>query len=137
MPLSVSSYEVCAIIKRVHCAVLEQELGRPVDEVYSAISPEPVAAASLGQVYKATLRATGQEVAVKVQRPLLLETLALDLFILRSIATVAKRVRNVNSDLPGLLDEWATSIYRETSYRQEFANGVEFKRLFRHYSEVR
>lgn len=45
---------------------IERELGRPVDEIFSEITPEPVAAASLGQVYKATLRATGETVAVKV-----------------------------------------------------------------------
>eukprot|EP00957_Ditylum_brightwellii_P163036 12414906-Ditylum_brightwellii.AAC.1 len=48
---------------------IEKELGRTVDELFSEITPEPVAAASLGQVYKATLRSTGQTVAVKVQRP--------------------------------------------------------------------
>ncbi len=46
---------------------MERELGRPVNEVFSEITPEPVAAASLGQVYKATLRATGETVAVKVR----------------------------------------------------------------------
>ncbi len=45
---------------------IERELGRSVDEIFSEITPEPVAAASLGQVYKATLRATGETVAVKV-----------------------------------------------------------------------
>ena len=45
---------------------IERELGKPVDEIFSEITPEPVAAASLGQVYKATLRATGETVAVKV-----------------------------------------------------------------------
>ena len=45
---------------------IERELGKPVNEIFSEITPEPVAAASLGQVYKATLRATGETVAVKV-----------------------------------------------------------------------
>lgn len=45
---------------------IERELGRPVNEIFSDITPEPVAAASLGQVYRATLRATGETVAVKV-----------------------------------------------------------------------
>ena len=54
---------------KIAFATIEQELGRPVQEIFSQITPEPVAAASLGQVYKATLRATGEEVAVKVQRP--------------------------------------------------------------------
>ena len=59
-------------------AVVESELGASVDSVYSSFSPQPVASASLGQVYKATLRATGEEVAVKVQRPGVAATLARD-----------------------------------------------------------
>lgn len=47
--------------------MIEEQLGRPLQEVFSKISPEPVAAASLGQVYRAQLRDTGAEVAIKVQ----------------------------------------------------------------------
>ncbi len=47
--------------------MMEAQLGRPLGEVFSSISERPVAAASLGQVYKAVLRETGQEVAIKVQ----------------------------------------------------------------------
>ncbi len=48
---------------------MQESLGRPLEEVFSSISARPVAAASLGQVYKAVLRETGEEVAIKVQRP--------------------------------------------------------------------
>lgn len=58
--------------------VIEEELGRPVSEVYSQLSAEPVAAASLGQVYKGVLRSTGEVVAVKVQRPGIGENIAID-----------------------------------------------------------
>jgi hypothetical protein len=47
-------------------ALIESSLGRPLGEVFSSISERPIAAASLGQVYKAVLRDTGEEVAVKV-----------------------------------------------------------------------
>jgi aarF domain-containing kinase len=40
--------------------------------------------------------------------------------------------RKVNSDLPGLLDEWASSLFRELDYRHEAANGVRFKELYGH-----
>lgn len=48
--------------------LIEASLGRPLGEVFSSISERPIAAASLGQVYKAVLRDTGEEVAVKVGR---------------------------------------------------------------------
>ncbi|MFM7711799.1 MAG: AarF/UbiB family protein, partial [Microcystis sp.] len=60
-------------------ALIETELGMPVEKAYREISPTPVAAASLGQVYKAILP-TGEEVAVKVQRPGLRALLSLDLY---------------------------------------------------------
>ena len=64
---------------------MRQELGRDPSEVFASITPEPVAAASLGQVYRATLRDAygGGEVAVKVQRPRVLERVALDLYVIR------------------------------------------------------
>ncbi|MDP4361030.1 AarF/UbiB family protein, partial [Escherichia coli] len=58
--------------------IIETELERPLEDIYSEITPQPVAAASLGQVYKARLH-TGEEVAVKVQRPNLRPRLSLDL----------------------------------------------------------
>ncbi|HEY9883834.1 MAG TPA: AarF/UbiB family protein, partial [Thermosynechococcaceae cyanobacterium] len=61
-------------------ALIEAELARPVNEIFSQISPLPVAAASLGQVYHARLY-TGEEVAVKVQRPNLLPVITLDLYL--------------------------------------------------------
>jgi hypothetical protein len=72
-------------------AVIEDELGIALDDVFSYISLEPVASASIGQVYKGTLASTGDEVAVKVQRPGVLYNIALDLFMLRSIAPFYQR----------------------------------------------
>lgn len=57
-----------------------------IDEVFERLSPEPVAAASLGQVYKGTLRANGAVVAVKVQRPGVEPQVLLDLYLLRYMA---------------------------------------------------
>ncbi|KAJ4894437.1 Protein kinase superfamily protein [Raphanus sativus] len=58
----------------VAMALIEEELGKPWHEVYSELSPSPIAAASLGQVYKGRLKENGDLVAVKVQRPFVLET---------------------------------------------------------------
>ena len=51
-------------------------------QVYAELTPRPIAAASLGQVYKGKLR-SGETVAVKVQRPYVLETVSIDLFVIR------------------------------------------------------
>ena len=64
-------------------AIIEAELGIDLERTFSTISLEPVASASIGQVYRATLRDGGQEVAIKVQRPNILDEIALDLYLLR------------------------------------------------------
>lgn len=61
------------------------------------------------QVYRARLRAGGREVAVKVQRPGVKESIALDIYILRSLAVVIRAVRKINSDLGEILDEASPS----------------------------
>ena len=76
---------------RIAFATIEEELGKSVTELFSEITPEPVAAASLGQVYKAKLRKTGETVAVKVQRPGVLETVSLDLYMVREIGLFARK----------------------------------------------
>lgn len=117
-------------------AVMEEDLGRPVSEVFSQISEVPIAAASLGQVYRARLRRDGSEVAVKVQRPGVKTSIALDVLVLRQLMVYVKRFRKMNSDLPALLDEWATSLFKELDYRQEALNGVKFKELYSHLDGV-
>jgi len=105
---------------------IEKELGKPVSEVYSKISPEPIAAASLGQVYRATLRDGGQEVAVKVQRPFVLETVSLDLYLMRELGNRMKQVPFLaeRTDLVALIDEFAPRFYDELDYNLECENGI-------------
>ncbi|CAN0898765.1 Protein ACTIVITY OF BC1 COMPLEX KINASE 3, chloroplastic [Linum grandiflorum] len=66
-------------------ACIETELGVSLNFIYSAISPSPIAAASLGQVYKAQLKSSGQIVAVKVQRPGIEEVIGLDFYLVRGL----------------------------------------------------
>ncbi|XP_050238581.1 uncharacterized aarF domain-containing protein kinase At1g71810, chloroplastic [Mercurialis annua] len=114
---------------------IEQELGLPIDEVFSEISPEPIAAASLGQVYKARLH-SGQIVAIKVQRPGVQAAIALDILILRFIAGVVKKTGKFNSDLQAIVDEWASSLFREMDYVNEANNGTKFRKLYGSIQDV-
>ncbi|ONH90319.1 hypothetical protein PRUPE_8G046100 [Prunus persica] len=109
---------------------IEQELGLPIEELFSEISLEPVAAASLGQVYQARLRRTGQVVAVKVQRPGVQAAISLDILILRFLAGLLRRIRKLNTDLQAVVDEWASSLFREMDYRTEANNGLKFRKLY-------
>ncbi|KAJ1701305.1 hypothetical protein LUZ63_001084 [Rhynchospora breviuscula] len=110
--------------------IIEKELGMPVDMLFSEITPEPIAAASLGQVYQAKLQASGKVVAVKVQRPGVQAAISLDIYILRYLAGVARRVGKLNTDLQAVLDEWASSLFREMDYRAEARNGKKFRELY-------
>ncbi|KAL7513737.1 hypothetical protein ACHAXN_011144 [Cyclotella atomus] len=106
-------------------ATIESELGKPVNELFSQITPEPVAAASLGQVYKATLRSTGEVVAVKVQRPKVLETVSLDLYLARELGLFTRNFPALSDrlDAAALLDEFAYRFYQELDYVNECENG--------------
>jgi predicted unusual protein kinase regulating ubiquinone biosynthesis (AarF/ABC1/UbiB family) len=106
--------------------ILQEEWGRPIDEVVSYISPDPVAAASLGQVYKATLRENGQEVAIKVQRPNIQKQIALDMHLLREVAPIAKSAFKLNTDTVGTVDAWGSGFVDELDYLQEAKNAEQF-----------
>jgi aarF domain-containing kinase len=104
-----------------------------VNEVFSEITPEPVAAASLGQVYRAKLRESGDEVAVKVQRPFMLETVSLDLYLVREVATIMSTVfrSSLGESITRLLDEFAYRFYDELDYQEECKNGVRMEEAMR------
>ncbi|GAA6616769.1 AarF/ABC1/UbiB kinase family protein [Scytonema sp. NUACC26] len=115
---------------------IEEELGLPPEEIYPVLSSEPIAAASLGQVYKGRLH-TGEEVAVKVQRPDLRESITIDLYILRKLAVWGqKKVKRVRSDLAGILDELGTRIFEEMDYIHEGENAERFFQLYGHLKDV-
>ncbi|XP_034228591.1 uncharacterized aarF domain-containing protein kinase At1g71810, chloroplastic-like isoform X2 [Prunus dulcis] len=84
----------------------------------------------LGPVYQARLRRTGQVVAVKVQRPGVQAAISLDILILRSLAGLLRRIRKLNTDLQAVVDEWASSLFREMDYRTEANNGLKFRKLY-------
>lgn len=118
--------QVPAFDSKIAKQILEEEWGMPVSSVVDEITDEPVAAASLGQVYKARLKETGQEVAIKVQRPNILEQIALDMHLLREVAPVAKRTFNLNTDTVGTVDAWGAGFVDELDYLSEGRNAEIF-----------
>lgn len=110
---------------------IEKELGLPLDSIFSSISPSPIAAASLGQVYKAQLTYSGQTVAVKVQRPGIEEAIGLDFYLIRGLGFfINKYVDIITSDVVALIDEFARRVYQELNYVQEGQNARRFKKLY-------
>jgi predicted unusual protein kinase regulating ubiquinone biosynthesis (AarF/ABC1/UbiB family) len=112
-------------------------LGRPIAEIFAQISPEPVAAASLGQVYKAQLH-SGEWVAVKVQRPHLREQLSLDLYLIRWASTWLGPwlPLNLGSTLTAVVDEFGRKLFEEIDYLHEGRNCERFAEYFRDDPDV-
>ncbi len=114
--------------------VLENEFGRPADEIFEHIDATPLGSASLAQVHRAKL-STGEDVAIKVQRPGVRETMAQDVSIMRSIAKVASKTVPSASvvDLSGVVEELWDTFESETDFLNEARNLAEFKRFCEHY----
>jgi predicted unusual protein kinase regulating ubiquinone biosynthesis (AarF/ABC1/UbiB family) len=113
--------------------VLESELGRPVEEVFSMLERKCTAAASLGQVHKAVLASTGETVAVKIQRPNNEQLVRMDLSTLKFVLWIITRFVDVNGfiDLMGVYHEFKRTIYEEIDYVREAANARRFKEMFK------
>jgi predicted unusual protein kinase regulating ubiquinone biosynthesis (AarF/ABC1/UbiB family) len=118
-------------------ARIEKELGKKINEAYEEFDIEPVAAASLGQVYRAKLF-TGEEVAVKVQRPNLAGIIRGDVEILRKVTRFAERfpALNENADWSGMLREFDETIHEEMDYASEGRNADRFRESFKGWNNI-
>lgn len=118
--------------------IIESELDRPISDMYREISPDPVSAASLGQVYRARL-CTGEEVAVKVQRPNLIPIIALDLYLMRWAAgwMAPFLPLNLGHDLTLIVDEFGIKLFEEVDYLNEGRNAEKFAANFQDDSTVK
>ena len=124
------------MLPQVAINVVEEELGRPLEDVFSEFDREPAAAASLAQVYRAKLRQGGEWVAVKVQRPGVQSLVSKDLYVLRRAAEVYQGlVRRFapqqRTDYVALLNEWAVGFYTELDFLNEAGNMVKMAEVLR------
>jgi predicted unusual protein kinase regulating ubiquinone biosynthesis (AarF/ABC1/UbiB family) len=137
--LSILQDQVPAFPTAEAYARIEAALGRSLQEAYAEIDAEPIAAASLGQVYRARLH-DGREVAVKVQRPNLKEFIRFDIAILYRLVKLTNRFfprANENADWEGMLREFYLTIFEEMDYVREGRNADRFRHNFRDWRVVR
>lgn len=104
-------------------AVVETELGMPIDHLFKSFEYQPLSCASLGQVHRATLK-DGQEVVVKIQKPGITKIIEKDLLLMkRSISLLSEVSENFKRyHVEGILDDFKTNIRRELDYKEEAAN---------------
>ncbi|HLX59361.1 MAG TPA: AarF/ABC1/UbiB kinase family protein [Ktedonobacteraceae bacterium] len=114
-------------------SVIESELGKPVEQIFSVLERKATAAASLGQVHKAVLVSNGETVAVKVQRPNIEQLVRSDLSTVKFVIWVLNRFVDTSQfvDLMGIYREFKRTTYEEIDYITEAANAKRFKEMFK------
>ncbi|MWV46516.1 ABC transporter [Paenibacillus sp. HJL G12] len=113
-------------------SILEEDLDAPLEDMFSWFDDTPVAAASIGQVHLGRLK-SGEEVAVKVQRPGALQTITRDLGILRDLTTLAEKrwVWAKRYQMVRLVEEFSKSMLAEMDYSREGRNTEKIALQFR------
>ncbi len=117
--------------------VAERELGGPLADWFRGFEERAVAAASLGQVHRAVL-ITGEDVAVKVQRPQIAQIIAIDLDNLRWVIGWMRRLTTIAADVDwdGVLQEFTQTLGDELDYRVEAASAALFRDAFANDPQV-
>jgi Predicted unusual protein kinase len=112
--------------------VIEEAYAKPLSELFSDFEHKSAAAASLGQVHKAVLAATGTTVAVKVQRPAIKQLVTMDLSSLRFVIWIITRFVDTGAfDLWGFYREFRRTVYEEIDFTAEAANAQRFREIFK------
>ena len=117
--------------------ILEEELQRPVDQVYSHVDRDSIAAASIGQVHYARL-ISGEEVVIKVQRPYITSVIETDLEILKDLATQAEQRLSwaKHYQVRDVVDEFARVLRDELDYQLEARNAEKFGEMFKENEKI-
>ncbi|HEX8728545.1 MAG TPA: AarF/ABC1/UbiB kinase family protein, partial [Ktedonobacterales bacterium] len=112
--------------------IIEQSLGAPTGDIFSAIDATPAGSASLGQVHRARLK-DGRLVAIKVQRPNIERIVRADLRAIRFVLELVRRLApsmDEVMDFRGLYSEFSRTVYEELNYEREGRNAERFAQLF-------
>jgi len=128
--------EVPPADSRLVMGLLREQLG-DISRRFEYIEPEPLAAASLGQVYRARLRpprgqsGPGEQVVIKIQRPQIEEMVRTDLAALRVVARWLMRYKPIRkrANVPALMEEFARTLWEELDYNSEADNAEHFARI--------
>ncbi|HEY9670099.1 MAG TPA: AarF/ABC1/UbiB kinase family protein [Waterburya sp.] len=98
---------------------IRQQLRQPLEETFAAVNPQAVAAGSIAQTHKATLK-NGQDVAIKVQRPGIEVIVAQDIALIRSLAELVSRTAfGEDYDIVGIAEEFITALQAELDFTKE------------------
>src|SRR3954469_96669 len=118
-------------------STIREDLGQPIERLFTEFDERPLAAASIGQVHRATLP-TGRRVVVKVQRPNAPRQIEADLALMYQAAKLAKeRIRALDFiDTNEIVDEFSRSIRQELDYRLEARNADGFHKNFAGHPHV-
>ncbi|MBE9530010.1 MAG: AarF/ABC1/UbiB kinase family protein [Proteobacteria bacterium] len=111
--------------------IIESELGAPPEDIFEFFEKAPLASASIGQVYRATLK-DGEEVAVKVQRPGIKKIIEVDLEIMLHLATLMEHhIEEMSLHQPvKIVEEFARTLEKEIDYTIEATNMERISRNF-------
>jgi predicted unusual protein kinase regulating ubiquinone biosynthesis (AarF/ABC1/UbiB family) len=117
--------------------IIVRELGGEPEKLYASFDPTPIAAASLSQAYRAVLH-DGREVVVKVQRPNLAMIIAHDVQILAAVADEVMTYPGLckYTEWPGIVEEFAKTIFEEIDYIREGRNADTFRHNFRNFDKI-
>lgn len=112
--------------------IIEEELGKPIDEVFKKFETNPIAAASIGQVHVAWLRDNGKKVAVKVQRPTIVEAFRKDLAIVGGYVWLLRMFRVMPwAEWNDMFETLKQTLVDELDYRLEVASMRRMRKLLK------
>jgi ubiquinone biosynthesis protein len=113
-------------------SIIEEELGDPINKVFAELDNDPIASASIGQVYKGILL-SGEEVVVKVQRPNIKDKIKLDLVLMKILAhhAIKSYPELAHFNVVGFVEDFGNNMMKELDYTNEASNMKRFAEMFK------